>query len=138
MTAIDATDFTLMIGDGETPETFQELGGLQRQSLRLENNASPHHGPAELDSWQKQIASSGQQRLTLELQGIFTDSESEEILRTAAFENRVLNCQIIMGNNDQITGGFTISQYQHRATMEGGISYQLNLRNAGSLTYVPS
>lgn len=135
MMALDARSLTLKIGDGQDPETFTELGGLQNHRITLRNDAASFHHNNITHSWNESLAQTGRQQLTLSGRGIFTDSTSEELLRAQAFGNHVKNYQVILGNGDVLDGGFTIRNFERQADMDGAIEYQLSLESAGKITF---
>ena len=138
MTALDARSLTLKIGDGNDPEHFTEIGGLQNHRITLRNDAASYHHAALTHAWQEAHANTQRQQLSISGQGIFTDSASEEILRAQAFSNNHRNFFIGLGNGDSLQGAFTISNYERYAAMEGAINYQLTLQSAGEISFTAS
>jgi len=135
MTAINATALTLLVGNGKTPETFSELGGLRNHRIALRNSPERHHHANLNHAWEKSLEGSGRQQITVSGQGIFTDSTSEEALRAQAFSNGIQNFQIVLGNGDTITGNFSILNYERSASMEGAIEYQIGLQSTGEVIF---
>ncbi|MDG1287533.1 MAG: phage tail tube protein [Rickettsiales bacterium] len=135
MTAINATALTLLVGNGQAPETFTELGGLRNPRIALRNSPERHHHANLSHAWEKSLAGAGRQQLTVSGQGIFTDSPSEESLRAQAFSNSLQNFQIALGNGDTITGSSSILNYERSASMEGATEYQISLQSAGEINF---
>lgn len=135
MTAIDARELTLSLGDGSEPENFTEIGGLQNVRIALRNNNATHHHAALSHSWQHGLDQTGQQSVSISGQGIFTDSTSEVSLRNQAFANEIGNFQIELGNGDLITGAFFIRNFEHNAAMEDAVRYNISLQSAGEIAF---
>ncbi len=135
MTAINATALTLLVGNGQTPETFTELGGLRNHRIALRNSPERHHHANLNHAWEESLPQSGRQQITVSGQGIFTDSASEEAIRAQAFSNNIQNFQIVLGNGDIITGAFSILNYERSAAMEGATEYQISLQSAGEVSF---
>ena len=136
MAAIDARSLTLKISDGQDPEEFNDIGGLQSIRLTLRNATNNHHHADMANGWNETIAETGLQQLTLQCNGTFTDSETEQQLRAQAFANSRKNYQIELGNGDLATGAFCITNFDRSAEMEGAIHYQFTLQSAGEITYI--
>lgn len=138
MTAINATALTLAIGNGGSPESFTEIGGLRQHRINLRNQPEPHHHANSLNAWSETLPNTGQQQLTISGQGIFTNSTAEETLRQQAFANNIKNFQISLGNGDTLTGAFSVLNYERSAGMESATEYQISLQSAGEISFSTS
>lgn len=135
MTAIEARKFTLALGNGGDPQVFTEIGGIQSHMMQLVNTIKADISTDKTNAWNYAHSGLGRKRLTVSVEGVFTDSMVEEALRFNAFAHETPDFEIRMGTGDRMRGAFAIVEYQRHAGMEGAVQYRCVLQSAGEISF---
>lgn len=135
MTLQSAESFTISIGDGNAPENFNLLAPIQSLQMEVENSLIDTQN-LQTTGWRAQLDQAGRQRITLQLEGLFSDSTAEETLRLQAFHNHTTNFRLDFGNGDSLNGPFQVARYERRGIRsEGAEGFRLRLVNNGAVTF---
>ena len=134
MTAQKGSLLVIKAGNAGTPETFSIIGGLRVTQLTL-NNQPMDSTHLESGVWRTLMTNAGARSLLLTGSGIFTDSASEEILRSSAFAGIMRNYELAFGNGDKVSGAFLLTQYERAGEVDGEETYTLSLESAGAITF---
>lgn len=76
--------------------------------------------------------------MSVEANGLFADSATEQSLRQLAMSNGQRNFQLVFGNGDNVTGMFQITRYQRRGDYGDAERYNVQLESTGAVSYVES
>ncbi len=128
------SDLLLKIGDGGTPEIFTVIGGLYTTTIRV-NNQPVVSTDVESGKWRKLLPNSGVQSITINADGVFSDSNSENMLRAYSFSNEIHNYELCFGNGDILIGAFQISHYNRIGNHNDAERFSITLQSSGSITY---
>lgn len=135
MTLQAAEALTLKIGNGGDPESFALIANITSLRMEVENQAVESQD-IQSNGWRQQLEGAGKQRVTLQLEGLFSDTTAEETLRTQAFAHSTVNYQMDYGNGDQLSGPFQVARYGRRGTYaEGAEAFSLQLVSSGAVTF---
>lgn len=134
MTMQKGRDLAVKIGDGADVEIFETLGVARATSLTVNNNAIDittlnSNGFKELQ------ADGGVQFLSIQLDGIFKDSNAEELLREAALNRVAKNYQFIFPNGDYIASAFVVDSYQRQGSYSGLELFSLKLSSTAAYSF---
>ena len=135
MTAKQGDDVILKIGNGATPtEAFTAIGGLRNTSFKLSNII---RDASDLSSgqWRKLFSGVGTNSLSISGDGFFTDTASEETLRSYAFSASVNNYELSFGNGHKISGAFLIAEYSRSGDLRQQEDFLIRLESAGAVVY---
>jgi len=125
----------IKVGDGAPSESFGTLGGLQVSSMVV------NHGAIDASclgsgQWRQVIDGGGLRMVSVEGEGIFTDTAVEERMRGYTFSGDIHNFRLYFGNGDYVQGGFIISRYMRSGTHESEEIYSVHLESAGDILFV--
>lgn len=137
MTAQKGADLVLKIGNGGAPETFSILGGMRTTRLQL-NQTMLDASNIESGAWKALQPSAGIRSLQIDVSGIFTDIANEETLRLQAFAGTARNYQLVFGNGDVLAASLMVASYERRGDLATPESYNIQLENAGVVTFTPA
>ena len=110
------------------------VGGMRTTKFIL-NNQSIDITHKESGKWRHLLGSAGISSLNISGSGIFTNQESESMVREIAFANNIAKFRITFGNGDILDGSFIISTYERSGSMAEEENYNLTLESAGSIIY---
>lgn len=131
MTAKPGRDVVVQIG---ISGVFQTLGGMQLTTLTLQNGLRE----TNRTRWREVLAGRGGQALRLAARGVFEDSASEAVVRTAAFARSALPFRLLFGNGDAVTGDVVVASYETTGAVDGLETYSLVLESSGPVVLTPA
>jgi TP901-1 family phage major tail protein len=134
MVAQNGSLVLLKIGRGLSPEQYITIGGMRTTKFLL-NNQIIDSSHKESGKWRQLLFDAGISSVTIAGSGIFTDAQSEIILRQHAFANKPANFLLCFGNGDILTGIFIISSYERIGNYAEEEGYNLTLESAGEILY---
>lgn len=124
----------IKVGDGAPSETFTTVGGIRNTSMILNNHPIQSNHMAS-GIWRESLENSGMQSLTISGDGMFTETDAEELIRGYAFAGGINNYRLIFANGDYITGAFVVSHYARGGDYEAEERYAITLESAGEITF---
>jgi len=127
-------DFILRVEDESVDDSFLILGAARTVSFSVNNN------PIDITSLNsngfKELQSlGGVYSLSVKLDGIFKDSNAEELIRGASIARCIKNYQFVFPNGDYIESSFAITLYQRQGTYNGLETFSLNLESSGEYEF---
>jgi TP901-1 family phage major tail protein len=135
MTAQQGDDVILKIGNGATPtETFTAVGGLRLTSCKL-NNMVRDASTFASGKWRKLLSAAGISSLAISGNGYFTDTATEETLRSYAFAASLNNYELTFGNGHKIAGAFLIAEYSRSGDLRQQEEFTIRLESGGAVVY---
>ena len=134
MTAYKGSLVVIKAGDGEVSEDFSVIGGLRLSRLILQNRPLESSN-IEAGVWRHLLPGSGIRSLHMSGLGMFTDANSEEMVRSHAFAGTSANYQFVFGNADIVSGAFCLTHYERIGDFEEEELYKLTLENSGNITF---
>ncbi|MBP9792032.1 MAG: hypothetical protein KBC27_02365 [Rickettsiales bacterium] len=118
----------------ELSQEFEVVGGMRATKFLL-NNQIVDVTTKESGKWRDLLSGAGISYIAISGSGIFTDKKSEQIIRVAAFENKLLDFQISFGNGDVLSGEFLVNVYERIGNMAEEELYNLGLESSGQVSY---
>lgn len=127
--------FVIKIGNGAAPtETFTTIGGLKNAAIGLANKMVDSTNLSS-GKWRALLGGAGVSAVSVSGNGFFTDSAAEETLRAAAFSGAARNYEIILGNNDKISGAFIVSVYKRSGNVNSEEDFAVSLESSGTIVF---
>ena len=115
-------------------KNFEIVGGMRTTKFLL-NNQLIDNTTKESGKWRELLPEAGQSHISICGTGIFTDKNSELIVRNAAFDNRALSFRLSFANGDILLGMFLIDVYERVGNMEEEEQYNVGLESSGKVSY---
>ena len=137
MTAQNGALVLIKVGNGATPEVFTTIGGLLTSRITLNNHVVDATN-RESGTWKQLLSGAGVSSFSIEGEGRFTNSASEETLRGYAFARSSNNYKFIFANGNYITGLFMVTHYERSGHNDSEESYAIALESAGNITFATS
>lgn len=127
------------IGDGETPEVFANLCGLNSKSLTINNSAidvtTPDCTAPEGALWTETL--NGLKNVSISGDGLFEDSVAEARMNTIAMgADNTCNFEVVIPDFGSYSGAFRLASVDFGGETEGGVTYSLSLESNGAITFV--
>ena len=113
---------------------FEIVGGMRSTKFLL-NNQLLDVTTKESGRWRNLLSGVGNAYITISGSGVFTDQDSELVVRDAAFGSRVLDFEMSFGNGDILSGEFLINVYERIGNMSEEEIYNLGLESSGQVSY---
>jgi TP901-1 family phage major tail protein len=115
-------------------DKFVAIGGMRTTKFIL-NNKLIDASNIESGTWRELLEGSGISFVTITGEGIFTNSESEQIFKTCAFNNEIKEYELIFGNGERLIGKFHISSYERSGNHGEEETYSLMLESTGPIKF---
>lgn len=113
---------------------FEVVGGMRTTKFLL-NNQLVDITTKESGQWRKLLSGVGNSYVSISGSGIFTNKNSEQIIRAAAFDNHDLSFEISFGNSDKLLGRFIINVYERIGNVSEEEIYNLGLESSDNVRY---
>ena len=120
-------------GDGD----FITLAGLRTKTFRLNARAVDITNSDSAQGWKELLPGAGVKSAEISGAGIFRDSVSDALARTAFFEQSVQSYQFIMPDFGIIEGPFLLTTLSYAGSYQGEVTYDLTLMSAGAPSFGP-
>ena len=126
--------------------TKTTVGGLRSTSISMNDEAVDVTNKDSLGT-RTLLAGGGTQSISISGSGVFTDSVTEQAVRTAYFAQANTtdgsaaqtaafeSFQIIVPDLGTFTGDFMISSLEYAGEHNGEVTYSISLENAGYITF---
>jgi len=137
MTAYKGALVLLKIGDGEETELFSTIGGM-RTTRFVFNSKLIDTTNKDSGAWRQILEGGGIRYISISGDGLFTDSNAEEIMREQAFNNHIKNYELYFGNGDKLSGSFQITSYERSGDYDGEETYKITLESSGEIIFTKS
>jgi TP901-1 family phage major tail protein len=124
-------DFLLKVHNGSA---YAVVGGMRTTAMAL-NSKPVDVSTKSTGAWRALAAGAGIRQLTLTAGGVFEDSASEELVRAAAFAATLLDCQLVFGGGDILTGSFLVASYERAGEHDGEETWSVTLESASTITF---
>jgi TP901-1 family phage major tail protein len=134
MTAQRGKDLLVKIGDGASPEAFTTVAGLRATTLAFNATAIDITSADSADMW-RELLDAGIKSAAISGSGVFKDAASDAALRTAFFNQRLCNWQIVIPHFGTLTGPFKLNSLEYQGPYDGEVKLSLSLASAGALTF---
>jgi TP901-1 family phage major tail protein len=113
---------------------YQTIGGMRTTRFLLNNQLIDISNKTS-GRWRDLLSGAGTSSVSITGSGVFTNSESEKLVRNAAFDHEKMNFIIIFGNGDKLVGSFVISTYERVGNISEEEVYNVALESSGKISY---
>jgi TP901-1 family phage major tail protein len=134
MAAQKGSALLIKIGDGASPEVFTTVGGLRSTTITL-NDEAVDVTNKDSSGVRTLLANAGVQSMSVSGSGVFTDSTSENSIKTAFGAASFKNYQLIVPALGTWQGAFMISSLEYAGEYNGEVTYSISLESSGSITF---
>lgn len=116
-------------------DTFITLAGLRTKGLRLNARTVDVTHSESANAWRELLPGAGVKTAEISGAGVFADSASDTLARTAFFEQSANDYQFVLPDFGTIEGAFLISNLTYAGTYQGEATYELTLVSAGAPSF---
>lgn len=116
------------------PHAYKEIGGLRGISYRLYAKPTPS-GEITPHIWQNLLKNSGERKLELTAEGIFSNSDAENLIKNAFIEALPLKLRLTQEIGEKIESEFIVKELLFDGEFGGERLYQISLENTGEVNF---
>ena len=110
---------------------FVTLAGLRSKAFRLNAQAVDITNTDSAQGWKELLPGAGVKSAEISGAGVFRDTESDALARTAFFEQSVETYRFILPDFGVVEGPFLLTSLSYAGTYQGEATYELTLMSAG-------
>lgn len=110
---------------------FVTLAGLRSKAFRLNAQAVDITNTDSAQGWKELLPGAGVKSAEISGAGVFRDTESDALARTAFFEQSVELYRFILPDFGVVEGPFLLTSLSYVGTYQGEATYELTLMSAG-------
>ena len=114
--------------------TMTTVGGMRSTSMTL-NDEAVDITNKDSGSFRELLPSGGIQSMTITASGVFTDSTTEQTLRSAYGTSSFKSYNIIVPDLGTYAGTFMIASLEYAGEYNGEATYSVTLESSGSITF---
>ena len=111
---------------------FVTLAGLRSKAFRLNAQAVDITNTDSAQGWKELLPGAGVKSAEISGAGVFRDTESDALARTAFFEQSVELYRFILPDFGVVEGPFLLTSLSYAGTYQGEATYELTLMSAGA------
>jgi TP901-1 family phage major tail protein len=130
-------DFIVSIGDGGSPEQFDQVGGMTATSMSV-NGEEVDITDKDDGAWKVTLDECGILSMSISLSGHITDSATLEDLQLALLNRTSANFKLESGLGDEYLGAFRVTKVDRNGEVKGVEQYSVTLSSNGAVTYTPA
>lgn len=130
-------DFIVSIGDGGSPEQFDQVGGMTATGMSL-NGEEVDVTDKDDGNWKVTLDQCGILSMTISLSGHITDSATLEDMQTQLIARTSANYKLESGLGDTYEGAFRVTKCDRNGEVKGVEQYSISLASNGAVTYTPA
>ncbi len=116
---------------------FITLAGLRTKSFRLNARAVDITNSDSAQGWKELLPGAGVKSAEINGAGLFRDTQSDALARTAFFEQSVNQYKFIIPDFGIIEGPFLLTTLSYAGSYQGEVTYDVNLMSAGAPSFGP-
>jgi len=114
---------------------FITLAGLRTKGFRLNARAVDITHSDSAQGWKELLPGAGVKSAEISGSGIFRDTASDILARTAFFEQSTQDYQFIIPDFGIITGPFLLTALAYAGSYQGEVTYDVTLMSAGAPSF---
>jgi len=114
---------------------FVTLAGLRSKAFRLNAQAVDITNTDSAQGWKELLPGAGVKSAEISGAGVFRDTESDSLARTAFFEQSVETYRFIIPDFGVVEGPFLLTSLSYAGTYQGEATYELTLMSAGAPSF---
>ena len=116
-------------------DEFITLAGLRSKAFRLNAQAVDITNTDSAEGWKELLPGAGVKSAEISGAGVFRDTDSDVLARTAFFEQSVQTYRFIIPDFGVIEGPFLLTSLSYAGTYQGEANYELTLLSAGAPSF---
>jgi len=116
---------------------FITLAGLRSKAFRLNAQAVDITNTDSAQGWKELLPGAGVKSAEISGAGVFRDTESDALARTAFFEQSVEIYRFVIPDFGVVEGPFLLTSLSYAGSYKGEASYELSLMSAGVPSFNP-
>lgn len=124
--------FLLKMGNGAAPPAFATVAGMRTTQLSI--NGDPvvvtNKGSG---GWRELLSSAGVRSVSVSAAGVFTGSDAELRLKSAALAGLVDDFELSFEGGERMQGRFLVTRLDYAGDFNGERSYTLALESSGAV-----
>lgn len=132
MTAQKGKDLLLKLDAGTG---FMTVAGLRAKRITFNAETIDVTDSQSAGRWRELLSGAGVKKAAITGEGIFKDSQSDEIVRDAFFNGSLPDWQIILPDFGALSGVFQITNLEYGGQHNGEVTFKLSLESAGEIAF---
>ena len=114
---------------------YVTMAGLRSKAFRLNAQTVDITNTDSAQGWKELLPGAGVKSAEISGAGVFRDTESDALARTAFFEQSVETYRFILPDFGIIEGPFLLTSLSYAGTYQGEATYELTLMSAGAPSF---
>ena len=119
----------------EQSGSYITVAGLRTKSIRLNSKTVDITDQAS-NGWMELLPQAGIRSISVTGSGVFRDTASDTLIRTAFFGQETLSAQLIIPDFGTITAPILVTGLTYGGTFQGEATFELTLTSAGEPSFV--
>lgn len=132
MAAQRGLDFLLKISDGQSPDTFTTVAGMQTTALEI-NNELVDITNKDDTRHRSLLEAAGVQSMSISAAGVFKDTVVEADLRLHATNATLFSAQLVFPDLGTFEGEWLITQLRYTGDHNTAMQYDVTLESSGRI-----
>lgn len=128
-------DILLKISDNAQNPNYITIGGLRTRTIALSAKTIDGTSSESAGNWRELLPNAGLKEATISGSGVFKDSASDALVRTAFFNQEARNWRIIIPDFGQLDGSFIITQLEYSGNYDAEAIFSMTLVSSGALGF---
>jgi TP901-1 family phage major tail protein len=134
MVAQKGRDLLLKI-DSDGLGAFVTVAGLRSKRIAFNSETVDVTDADSSGRWRELLAGSGVQRAAVSGSGIFKDTGSDAMIRSAFFAGEIADWQLVVPDFGTVAGPFQITSLEYTGDHDGEVSFEMALESAGPIDF---
>ena len=114
---------------------YVTMAGLRSKAFRLNAQTVDITNTDSAQGWKELLPGAGVKSAEISGAGVFRDTESDALARTAFFEQSVETYRFILPDFGVVEGPFLLTLLSYAGTYQGEATYELTLMSAGAPSF---
>jgi TP901-1 family phage major tail protein len=131
---MQAQSGALMLIKIKINDIYEVVGGLRTTKVSLNNDLIDVSSKSS-GKWRELLSEVGVSSLSISGSGIFTNSESEKLVKDLAYNNKKAEYQLTFGNGEIVESYFIINNYERSGNYQEEENYSLTLESTGNVIW---
>jgi len=127
----------LKIGDGGSPEAFDNVCGVKTRELSIDNETIDVTQPNCLAPGNKLETAMdyGVQTVSCSVSGEASDEATQQALKSAAFDQGKPRAQLVVPGDGTFEGALILSSFKYSGEMTGTMKFSAEMTFSGGVSY---
>ena len=138
MSGVRGRDVLITIGDGGTPEEYDEVAGIRARTIALSARPVEATTAQSPQAWRELIAGAATKRIEVAGSGWFWSREADERMRAAYFAGETPRFRLVVTSFGVFEGPFAIAELSYDGEQDGLVMFSIRLASAGAILFSAS